>query len=231
MGMWSRFKSFIIRHWKWLLPALVALSLVFWYRYDLADWMRSRLGIELPENPRPFGVDDLVWCEQNYGDEMRDIAESLDLPYSYLMSLAALECSGEKPAGHRFEQHVFRELMKVREGKRRSYEAVRKEHLADLTEQEVRDLATSWGPFQLMGYKAVALDVDVDDLSDEELAARIGARWIQKEYGRFLKRKKWEDAFHIHNTGKRFPLNGHSRTHDPYYVSDGLRYMKYFESR
>jgi len=119
--------------------------------------------------------------------------------------------------------------MKVKEGKRRSYESVRKEHLAELTEQEIRDLATSWGPFQVMGYKAVALDVDVEDLSDEDVAARIGARWIQQEYGRFLKRKKWKDAFHIHNTGKRFPLNGRSKTHDPYYVSDGLRYIHYFE--
>lgn len=229
--MLNRVKTFTSRHWTWLLPTLLALSLLFWFRYDIADWMRTRLGIELPENPRPFGVDDLEWCEQNYGDEMREIATSLELPYAYLMSLAVLECSGDKPAGHRFEQHVFRELVKVKDGKRRSYEAVRKQHLANLSEGEIRDLATSWGPFQLMGYKAVALDVDVEDLSDEDVAARIGARWIQKEYGRFLKKKKWKDAFHIHNTGKRFPLNGRSQTHDPYYVSDGLRYMKYFSAR
>lgn len=229
--MYNRFKTYIVLHWKWLLPLTIVLALLFWYRYDIADWARTRLGIELPENPRPFGVDDLEWCEQNYGEEMREISSALDVPYAYLMALAVLECSGEKPAGHRFEQHVYRELIKVKEGKRRAYETVRQEHLAALSEEEIRDLATSWGPFQLMGYKAIALDVDVDDLSDEEVAAREGARWIQKEYGRFLKRKKWKDAFHIHNTGKRFPLNGHSRTHDPYYVSDGVRYMKYFESR
>ena len=229
--MYNRFKTYIVLHWKWLLPLTIVLALLFWYRYDLADWARNRLGIELPENPRPFGVDDLEWCEQNYGQEMREISSALDVPYAYLMALAVLECSGEKPAGHRFEQHVYRELIKVKEGKRRAYEAVRQEHLEALSEEEIRDLATSWGPFQLMGYKAIGLGVDVEDLSDEEVAAREGARWIQKEYGRFLMRKKWKDAFHMHNTGKRFPLNGHSRTHDPYYVSDGVRYMKYYESR
>jgi hypothetical protein len=229
--MYNRFKTYIVLHWKWLLPLTIVLALLFWYRYDIADWARNRLGIELPENPRPFGVDDLEWCELNYGEEMLEISSALDVPYAYLMALAVLECSGEKPAGHRFEQHVFRELIKVKEGKRRAYEAVRQEHLGALSEEEIRDLATSWGPFQLMGYKAIGLGVDVEDLSDEEVAAREGARWIQKEYGRFLTRKKWKDAFHIHNTGKRFPLNGHSRTHDPYYVSDGVRYMKYFESR
>ena len=229
--MYNRFKTYIVLHWKWLLPLTIVLALLFWYRYDLADWARNRLGIELPENPRPFGVDDLEWCEQNYGEEMREISSALDVPYAYLMALAVLECSGEKPAGHRFEQHVYRELIKVKEGKRRAYEAVRQEHLEALSEEEIRDLATSWGPFQLMGYKAIGLGLDVEDLSDEEVAAREGARWIQKEYGRFLMRKKWKDAFHIHNTGKRFPLNGHSLTHDPYYVSDGVRYMKYYESR
>jgi len=229
--MYNRFKTYIVLHWKWLLPLTIVLALLFFYRYDIADWARNRLGIELPENPRPFGVDDLEWCEQNYGEEMREISSALDVPYAYLMALAVLECSGEKPAGHRFEQHVYRELIKVKEGKRRAYEAVKQEHLEALSEEEIRDLATSWGPFQLMGYKAIGLGVDVEDLSDEEVAALEGARWIQKEYGRFLTRKKWKDAFHIHNTGKRFPLNGHSRTHDPYYVSDGVRYMKYYESR
>ncbi len=229
--MYNRFRTYIGLHWKWLLPLTIALAIMLWYRYDIVDWARNRLGIELPENPRPFGVDDLEWCEQNYGEEMREISSALDVPYAYLMALAVLECSGEKPAGHRFEQHVYRELIKVKEGKRRAYEAVRQEHLVALSEEEIRDLATSWGPFQLMGYKAIGLGVDVEDLSDEEVAAREGARWIRKEYGRFLTRKKWKDAFHIHNTGKRFPLNGHSRTHDPYYVSDGVRYMKYYDSR
>ncbi len=229
--MIERFKNYIRTHWKWLLPLVFGLAVLFWYRYDLAEFVRASLGIELPENPRPFGINDLDWCEQNYGEEMHLIADELDLPYSYLMALAVLECSGEKPAGHRFEQHVYRELVKVKEGKRRKYESVRKEHLESLSDDELRELSSSWGPFQLMGYKIIALGVSIDDIRDEEVAAMEGAKWIQKEYGRFLQKKKWKDAFHIHNTGKRFPLSGRSQTHDPYYVSDGLRYMKYFDRK
>lgn len=229
--MIERIQIYLRTHWKWLLPSLLSMALLFWFRYDLAEFIRAKLGIELPENPRPFGVNDLQWCEQNYGEEMHLIADELDLPYSYLMSLAVLECSGEKPAGSRFESHVYRELIRVKEGKRRKYESVKREHLENLSDEEIRELASSWGPFQLMGYKIIALGVSIDDIRDEEVAAMEGAKWIKKEYGRFLNKKKWKDAFHIHNTGKRFPLSGRSQTHDPYYVSDGIRYMKYFDRK
>lgn len=224
-------KDWFRRHWKWLIPLMIALSAVFYYRYDVAEWTRKVLGIVLPENPRPLGVSSLEWCEQNYGEQIAEISSEMDLPYSYLMSLAVLECSGEKPAGQRFERHVFNELMKVKEGKRKKYEMATREKLKDMDEEEIRALATSWGPFQLMGYKVFELDISIEDLSNDEEACYQGARWIKKQYGRYLERSKWKDAFHIHNTGKRFPLSGKPKTHDPYYVADGLRYIKYFSQR
>jgi hypothetical protein len=82
-----------------------------------------------------------------------------------------------------------------------------------------------------MGYKAIPMGVKVHQLQDEDSSAEIGVRWISSEYGHFIRKKKYKDAFHYHNTGQRFPLSGRSKTHDPYYVSDGIRYMKYFEKR
>jgi len=190
-----------------------------------------RLGIELPEDPRPAGVTDLQWCETNYKDEMLSIAQELDLPYEYLMALAVLECGGNKPAGHRFEKHIFNQLKQVRDGKRNKYENIRQENLAGLDDEGIKNLATSWGPFQLMGYKVIPMNLNITDIRDEEDAAFYAAKWIKEEYRHFLKKKKYKDAFHYHNTGKRFPLSGRSKTHDPYYVSDGIKYMKYFESR
>jgi hypothetical protein len=70
------------------------------------------------------------------------------------------------------------------------------------------------------------MKLNIVDIREEEDAAFYAAKWIQEEYGHFLTKKKWKDAFHYHNTGKRFPLNGRSRTHNPYYVSDGVKYMK-----
>jgi hypothetical protein len=223
--------DWIRRHWKWLLPLVLVCGVLFYYRYDVAEWTRKAFGIVLPDNPRPLGVTSLEWCEQNYGEQMQEIATEMDLPYSYLMSLAVLECSGEKPAGQRFERHVFNELMKVKAGKRKKYEMATREKLEPMDEEEIRALATSWGPFQLMGYKVFELDLSIEDLSSDDDACYHGARWIKKQYGSYLKKNKWKDAFHIHNTGKRFPLSGHPKTHDPYYVSDGIRYMKFFTSR
>ncbi|MFN0033064.1 MAG: hypothetical protein ACKVOR_12965 [Flavobacteriales bacterium] len=224
MSKWLRKKYVII------LSILLVCGLLLWrYRYEVAEWVRNTLGIELPENPRPAGMSDLEWAHTNYSDEMIDIANEFDVPYEYLMALTVLECGGEKPAGHRFEKHIFSQLKKLQQAKLRKYESIKPEHLQGMDENGLRNLATSWGPFQLMGYKAIPLGVNVADLRSEEEAARIGAKWIAGEYGHFLKKKKWKDAFHYHNTGRRFPLSGRSRTHDPYYVSDGLRYMKYFE--
>jgi hypothetical protein len=224
-------KDWIGKYGKIVLPIILALSVAFYFRYDLAEYTRKALGIVLPENPKPIGVSTLEWCEQNYGEQIREISAEMELPHDYLMALAVLECSGEKPSGQRFERHVFNELMKVKEGKRKKYEMATREKLESLDEEEIRALATSWGPFQLMGYKVFELDISIEDLDNDEDACYQGARWIKKQYGRYLKKSKWKDAFHIHNTGKRFPLSGKPQTHDPYYVADGVRYMKYFGQR
>jgi|694.fasta_scaffold72345_4 hypothetical protein len=223
-----KFLRYIKKRWQLWLTILLMGWLLYRFRYDVAEWVRNRLGIELPEDPRPAGITDLQWCENNYKEEMQSIAGKLDLPYEYLMALAVLECGGNKPAGHRFEKHVYNQLKDVRDGKRKKYENIRQEDLADLDDEGLKNLATSWGPFQLMGYKVIPMKLNIVDIREEEDAAFYAAKWIKEEYGHFLTKKKWKDAFHYHNTGKRFPLNGRSRTHNPYYVSDGVKYMKYF---
>lgn len=225
----KKLSNYIKKRWfLWLL--IVAFGFVLWInRYDIAEWVWTKLGKELPQDPRPAGLTDLQWCEQNYKDEMADISENLGLPYEYLMSLAVLECGGNKPAGNRFEKHVFNQLKKVRDGHREKYESIRQKDLIQLDDEGLKNLATSWGPFQLMGYKVIQMGLNIKDIRDEEDAALYGAKWIKDEYGNYLAKKKWKDAFHIHNTGKRFPISGRSKTHDPYYVSDGIKYMKYFE--
>lgn len=216
---------------KWVIitSILLVVAWLLWRnRYDVAEWVRDKLGYELPVDPRPAGVSDLAWAETNYKDEIAELAKEFDVPYEYLMALLVLECSGEKPAGHRYEKHVFNQLKKVRDGKQRKFENIKQEDLKDLDDEGLTNLATSWGPFQLMGYKVIPMGVNVHDIRNEEDAALYGVQWIKEEYGHFLQKKKWKDAFHYHNTGKRFPLSGNSKTHDPYYVSDGLKYMKYF---
>lgn len=215
----------------WIAPLLIALGVLFYFRYDVADWLWTKMGRNLPEDPRPAGVSDLQWAETNYSEEIKEISADVQVPYEYLMALVVLECSGNKPAGQRFEKGIFNSLKRVRDGRQKKYENIRPEALQNCDDECLTNLATSWGPFQLMGYKAIPLGLNVTDLRDEEEAARHAAAWIKKEYGHFLEKKKWKDAFHYHNTGDRFPLSGVSRTHDPYYVSDGVKYMKYFNQR
>ncbi len=214
---------------KWLVIP-VALVVAYPFRYDIMDALRATIGWSPPADPRPEGVSDLAWCEQNYSEEIAAVAADLDLPYAYLMALIVLECSGNKPAGHRFEKHIKKSLTQLREGALTKFEDLRTRDLGDASDDALTNLATSWGPFQLMGYKALGLGASINELRNEESASRLGALWIKKEYGHFLKKKKWKDAFHYHNTGNRYPLSGGPRTHNPYYVSNGLRYMKYFEA-
>lgn len=168
-------------------------------------------------------------ARMNYGEEVREIAEEKELPCEYFMALIVLECSGNKPSGERFESHVYKKLKDVKDGSRRKHENIKQKDIADATDQALRNLATSWGPFQLMGYKCIGLDVNVKDIRGDD-AVFHGMRWIELEYGDLLTKGKFKDAFHFHNTGRKYPKVGSPKTHDPKYVERGLAYMEYFRA-
>ncbi|MBM55118.1 MAG: hypothetical protein CMB32_01000 [Euryarchaeota archaeon] len=157
----------------------------------------------------------------NYGEDVKIAAMEFDLPYSYLMALIQLECGGKKPAGSRYEKHVFKRLKDVRDGNRDNYENVTPRHLEDASDAALKNLATSWGPFQLMGYKCILLDVKIKDIRGEE-SVYYGAKWIDLAYGERLRKNEFKDCFHIHNTGRPYPRNGKPTTHDPQYIPRGL---------
>lgn len=165
--------------------------------------------------------------KSNYSDDVSKWAEVFDLPYPYLMALIQLESGGRKPAGKRFEMHVFEQLKAVRDGDRIAYENVTSAHLADASDDALKNLATSWGPFQLMGYKCILLEVQIRDIRGNE-AIRFGADWINQTYGNRLREGGFQNAFHLHNTGKLFPKNGKSQTFHPDYVARGIHLMNHY---
>tara|TARA_B110000211_G_scaffold194857_1_gene223246 strand:- start:215 stop:886 length:672 start_codon:yes stop_codon:yes gene_type:complete len=165
----------------------------------------------------------------NYSTEVIKASIEFDLPYEYLMSLIQLECSGHKPAGERFESHVYRRLKKVQSGKLKNYENVTSSHLHDASDEALRNLATSWGPFQLMGYKCILLDVKIRDIRGTN-GVHYGAEWINLTYGNRLRKNEFKHCFHLHNTGKLYPENGIPTTHDPTYVSRGMKGIQRFQS-
>ena len=165
--------------------------------------------------------------ESNYGSEVEEVAEKYHLPAPYLKALIVLECSGKKPVKPRYEKHIFNRLKKVRDQKGRTFEKIDQSVIGDASDEALKNLARSWGPLQLMGYKCLHLDVKVNDIRGED-ALDWGARWIKMEYGHLLRKKRYADAFHYHNTGKLFPKDSITSTHDPKYVENGLAYIEYF---
>jgi hypothetical protein len=164
---------------------------------------------------------------KNYGADIDSVATTFNISASYLKALCMLECGGRKIFQHRFEPHVYRKLKKVKFGDLSNYEHVLPEMLSDANDEALKNLASSWGPFQLMGYKCLLLDIKVRDIRGKD-AVYYGVKWIDMTYGKYLKEGRYKDAFHIHNTGQSFPSNGVSRTYDPDYCARGLKYMNYF---
>ena len=164
----------------------------------------------------------------NYQFEVKKYAKEFDLPASYLMALIILECSGKKDIKPRFERSVYNRLKNLKKKKRKKFEVLTYKDVKDANNAALKNLASSWGPFQLMGYKCVGLGITIADLRGEK-RVYWAIKWIDMEYGDLLRKKRFKDAFHYHNTGHVFPKNNKSKTYDPKYVQKGLKYMKYFE--
>lgn len=167
---------------------------------------------------------------RNYADKVNEKAQEYELPADYLLALIALECSGKRIVPHRYEPKVYEALKKVKNREIESYDNVGYKNVKNLCEKELKELASSWGPFQLMGYKSLELKCKITDISGSK-AISTGIKWIDLTYGDLLRKKKYKDAFHIHNTGRKYPLIGPPRTFHKNYVPQGLKYMESFKQK
>ncbi|NUM30834.1 MAG: hypothetical protein HUU47_00735 [Bacteroidetes bacterium] len=169
---------------------------------------------------------DRTWL--NYGEQVIEVGEELSLQPEYLLALIALECEGYRNVKSRFEPYIFKKLLKVREAKIENFEGIIPQDLYNSSDEALKNLASSWGPFQLMGYQCFHLDIKIKQLRGKK-SIYYGAFWIKKMYGTYLEQKKFKDAFHLHNTGQKYPKYGPPKTHNKRYVPKGLKYMKQFE--
>lgn len=165
--------------------------------------------------------------EKYYGKKIEKYASEYKISVNYLKALVVLECSGKKNIPNRFEQGVYDKLVSVKNKESDSFENITYELLKDTPDSTLRDMASSWGPLQIMGYKCITLGVDVSVLKGKSNLA-YSIKWINDTYGKYIKQGKYKDAFHIHNAGKPYPADGTVFTTDPSYVSNGIKYMKYF---
>ena len=165
----------------------------------------------------------------NYGAEIEDICDELQLPASYFKALTILESSGEKPAATRYEPHVFQTLKDVKDGKRDRYGRFTTQQMEMLSDNTLKKLSTSWGPLQIMGYHCIPLNITVEQLSGNH-AMRFAISWADQTYGKYLKEKDFKNALHIHNTGQPLPKSGIPNTYDPEYINKGMALIEQFEN-
>lgn len=168
--------------------------------------------------------------EKNYGKQVAKYSEKFFLNANYLKALIILECSGQKKPPARFEKHIYDKLIMLKEGNIDSFEDITHEMIKDTPESIIKEMASSWGPFQIMGYKCVNLNINIDDLKGENNFF-FSTKWIDDTYGNFVRTKRYKDAFHIHNAGKMYPDSGETLTYDKNYVTNGLKYIQYFHEQ
>jgi hypothetical protein len=165
---------------------------------------------------------------KHYRKEVDSLAAVFRLPPDYLMALIMLECSGRKKVPVRFEKRIYQKLKHLQDGKISQFENMKKSDLKGVKDKTLRKLASSHGPFQIMGYKKYILQIPLDSLTGKK-NMYYAIKWINLSYGDLLRKSDYKDAFHIHNTGKPYPMAGKPFTHDPAYVEKGLAYQKYFK--
>ena len=166
--------------------------------------------------------------EINYGNKIELYAKKHELNSDFLKALCMLECGGRKKIPSRFEPHVYKRLIRLQSSKLKHFENLRPRDLSGMSEGALRNMASSWGPFQIMGYKSIRLKCKIVDLRNENAIVKA-TEWIDKEYGKYIREERFKDAFHYHNTGRILSKLGRPATHDPKYIAKGVKFMNYFE--
>ena len=94
--------------------------------------------------------------------------------------------------------------------------------IKDLDDQKLRELATSYGLTQIMGYHCLELGCSIGDLKGE-FHLLWAVAYIRDHYGKQIRKKNWEASFRMHNTGR---VDGTTARKD--YVEKGLARMQYY---
>jgi len=165
---------------------------------------------------------------KNYKKQVDSLAEEFNLPSHYLMSVIMLESSGRKNTPVRFEKKIYDQLLLLQKGKIDKFENLKPSDLKGVSKKSLKAFASSYGPFQIMGYKSFILKIPLESLKGK-YNLYYSIKWIDITYGDFVRNGDFQDAFHIHNAGEKFPEDGIPRTYDPDYVKNGLKYQEYFK--
>jgi hypothetical protein len=109
-----------------------------------------------------------------------------------------------------------------------AFGANHQEELATLEDEALRELATSWGFTQIMGYHMVARPGTVRELLDPERHFRIAIELLTElvEEYQLDPRREFAEMFRCWNTGRPY-----GETYDPHYVEHGLERMELYRQK
>lgn len=181
---------------------------------------------KIPDLDKKGGFDMAIL---NYKQQVDSLSRVFSLPSDYLMALIMLESSGKKKVPFRFEKKVYKQLLLTKKGKISGFEQIDTQTLKTFSKKYLKKLACSYGPFQIMGYKSIELNIPLQTLIGKN-HLYWAIKWIDADYGNYVRNGDYKNAFHIHNAGKKYPDDRTPTTFDPKYVEKGLRYMKYFRN-
>lgn len=155
-------------------------------------------------------------------EEIQEAVDGTEIPPEYLAALISLE---SHPAGNRdsrrFEPAVYERLLDLKYSGE-SFGYIPRSKVQDLNDQKLRELATSYGLTQIMGYHCLELGCSIPDLKGE-FHLLWAVAYIRDHYGKQIRKQDWEASFRIHNTGRP---DGTTARKD--YVEKGLARMQYY---
>lgn len=107
------------------------------------------------------------------------------------------------------------------------FPANHREAIAGLEEEALRELATSWGFTQIMGYHLVGRAGTVRDLLDPQFHYRFAIHLLAEFAQDFAldPAREFREMFRCWNTGSPY-----GRTYDPQYVEKGLERMEIYRA-
>jgi hypothetical protein len=157
---------------------------------------------------------------------------------AFVAALVANESSGD-PEVSRFEPGVMASMAEVLAERKPNFGSITGKILMPMLSSAalrfggmraavslLMDLATSWGPTQIMGYQTIGMLISIDDLKTAgekhfQLCGSILKAFIQEWH---LAGADWESLFRCWNTGRAT-----GETTDPAYVAKGLSRMAIYE--
>lgn len=145
-----------------------------------------------------------------------------DISAAYLAALISLESSPPgNPHSKRFEPRVYERLLELKHAGR-AWGGLKQNDLRRYSDAELKQLATSYGLTQIMGYHCLSLGCTIEELRGE-YHLQWAAAYMQFHYGKVAKKRDWPACFRIHNTGRP-----DGSTHREDYVERGMVRMEYY---